>query len=777
MFNKNDNNKDISQPIASSDIDYEQEEQKLLESLRLVREKKEQAKRIQEEKERVEKFAIPIVFVATEVSGATVIVRNNEFDTIIRNDIVTYLRSVPGRRYQLFTDINGNKVHRNMIPIAEWERFKEHAPKLQNVTVEYENEKIEQDIYNLTHAPKWLVELVVEGVKITPGPRVNTSIIRYNEKLHVKSAKGATEESPAFIINFSEAWLLPEVFVERKSKFDEEERDWVYWDEPIEGVVYTEQALELIGKQLENRAQLDTIAKNVQGYPEIQEALNKKGWNGDFMSFQTTGIKFGMATDGKFILADSVGLGKTWQVLGILTMLERKRILVIVPASLKPNWVREIKNRLGEENVTILTGGDPALWMMPLMFKPTKYTIINYDSFGKKHEEVVPDEEKGWGTKVVKSFPWVDVLKLLPFDALVLDEAHYIKNSSSNRSQAVRKFVEEKDFPTVIPMTGHPVFNRINELWPLLRIVAPGLMVSEDKFIDRYTMYDRKTPYHTDELHELIKPVFLRRRKEDVFKDLPEVLRINEYHDLSAKAKRLYDKVLMGVYEQLREYDPEDVGGAEMNMMHILAKLTRMKQICAADKVDHTVELALECYDSEDDEANSGKKKVLIFSQYKGTAYNITRKLGNEALGFVDRKKHENGKMYFDTVDVDERDRRIQEFQNNPDIHFLVVTEKATREGHNITAAGTVIFNDLFWTPASHEQAEGRAHGRISDMHGINAYYLISEGTFEERIMQILAEKMAIIEASVEGVESARKDVSIVKEIIKDLKNNSWRMR
>jgi SNF2 family DNA or RNA helicase len=238
---------------------------------------------------------------------------------------------------------------------------------------------------------------------------------------------------------------------------------------------------------------------------------------------------------------------------------------------------------------------------------------------------------------------------------------------------------------------------------------------------------------------------------------------------LSPKAMKLYRKIEMGIYTSMAEFDAKGQGGKEMNITNILAQIQRLKMVCAIDKVDATAELARELYDSTEE----GYKKVLIFTQYKAVAYGIWQRLADDgALSFVTRGAHD-----FITAGNEERDRLVQEFQTNPDVKYLVVTEKTTKEGHNITAAGHVIFNDLFWTPAAHDQAEGRAYGRMSDSHSINAYYMITEmdgeGSIEEWIMDLLAEKLAMINEVVEGVESGR-DVSVAMALIEKMRGSMW---
>ena len=159
--------------------------------------------------------------------------------------------------------------------------------------------------------------------------------------------------------------------------------------------------------------------------------------------------------------------------------------------------------------------------------------------------------------------------------------------------------------------------------------------------------------------------------------------------------------------------------------------------------------------------------KVLIFFQFKACAFAIAARLGDECLSFVTR-----GQKDFVTANNMEQDRLVQQFQNDPKIKFLVVTEKTAKEGHDITKAAYIIFNDLFWTPAAHDQAEGRAYMRQSDPHGITSYYLITDkrsGQIEEWIWGLLNLKTSIIGQVVDGLEATR-DTSIGMALIAKLK-------
>jgi SNF2 family DNA or RNA helicase len=263
----------------------------------------------------------------------------------------------------------------------------------------------------------------------------------------------------------------------------------------------------------------------------------------------------------------------------------------------------------------------------------------------------------------------------------------------------------------------------------------------------------------------------IRRTHADVHESLPPKNRIIQSHDLSAKAKKLYQRVLEGVYERIQAYDARGRNSQE-SVTNILVQIMRLKQVCAFDKVEATSDLATQLADSMEGQKHP---KVLIFSQFKPAAYSIYQRLADQgALCFVSDNGHD-----LITANDNERDKLVQQFQNDPEIKYLVVTEKTAKEGHDITQAGTVIFNDLFWTPANHSQGEGRAYMRESDPHGIDSYYMIVDkdsGEIEEWIWELLGFKESVIEETIEKVEGTR-DVegSVAMDLINKLRENMWR--
>jgi SNF2 family DNA or RNA helicase len=539
-----------------------------------------------------------------------------------------------------------------------------------------------------------------------------------------------------------------------------------------DGIVkWTDEALKQASDSAEARLKVIDIQQNKSTldenmYAEVN-AMFKEPWKA--RPFQKAGIAFAEAVNLRFLNCDEMGLGKTCQAIGIaLRMREQKRVetgdplynpnvLIVCPANLVSNWLAEIKKFAGEEGIQ-LSGRQPDKHIAMLMLK-RKYTfyVMSYDSlrWNEEHEEMgeedMPDGTRAIVKRKTEVWPWLEIMEILQPELVLADEIHYIKNVDAAQSQAMRRLAAcAKGFGG---FSGTPIVNRVDELWPLLNCVQPDIYNSFTRFCNSYSK-DGRFPRNVGELHELLKPIMIRRYKRDVILELPEVEHIVRYHTLSKKAKKLYDKVLQGLYTVLADWNPAEAG-AEKKVPNVLVQIMRLKQVCAIDKINATAEFAVELYDSAPD--NEPNKKVLIFTQFVPIANAIARRLGGEAVVM--------------TGQVSEVDRRAaeKEFQENPNIHFLVASAVA-REGLNLTMGRHVVFNDLFWTPKDFMQMIGRCYGRISNMHGASAYYMLANPTIENWIWDLLDTKLMIIGQVVDGHEVTG-DESIVKDLLKKLKS------
>lgn len=720
-----------------------QEEKELEEKLRALRERRrrleEEHRKIEnahaealKEDERLEKMKAPTIVYIQELSGGSL-----RLVTEGRPDVVEVIKAHKHyHRGQKWTwiDQSSTQMQHFMVPVATWPKVEEELEALNDLTIKWEK-GVAEELDWFLNAPPWEVVMHPDGrhllAKAGPeqaknGHRLLVGVPGANYDYDDKSWKLPT----------SEAWRI----------FDAMEE--------IEGVVYDEAAKDCIFGQVEARAKLDEIAQ-ADDAPEIHVRWSEDDF--ELRPFQRAGVKFGEIAK-RFILADQTGLGKTIQAIAIAERGRREagdedfQTIVVCPAHLKTNWKREIERLTGVVPY-VCSGQDPGKYAIEkIIGEAHPYVIINYDILG--HRKVIKKE----GKQDKNVFRWAVILKMAKPDLLVVDEAHYIKNPDAFRSQACRKLTTAE---RIIPMTATPVLNRANEMWPLLYMVEPEVFASRVKF---EATYGTKNPKNVDKLREMLRPRYLRRTKKEVLKDLPPINRMTEFHELSDRGQELYKKVIAGVWEAIEEYDSQGRHGGQQNVMSILAEITRLKQVCAIDKAEHTAGLATSIIDGAD---NGGK--VLIFSHFKASALNIAQQLGSQAVCTVRR-----GTKDFVSLNADKRDDLFERVRNDDSIRYVVTTQ-ASQEGHNLEFCDWVIFNDLFWTPSAHKQCEGRAYGRLSDPHPIDSYYIVTSDTIEDWIIELLEKKLRIIEEVTEGVELSRgEDDSIANELIEKMREEMW---
>lgn len=669
-----------------------------------------------------------VVTANSMLEGAVIVAITPE----IRDDVLKLLRETPGRMYNYSNNTN-------QIPLEHWRKFHEQLLLLPKIDFAFKD-GVEKKIDEVLNAPRWTITVSEDKkfLEVKLGYKVGTGPLGYTSGTTYYSGR------QIYKVQLSEGVKL-----------------WYALQNELQ-VVWSDEARDLILGDIERREKLDTIALK-ESSPEYGALIKFLDESVKLRGFQEVGIEFGEATNFRYINSDQMGLGKTIQDIALYMLLRQRlggkvRAAVICPAAVKINWLREIERLIG---ITpgMFNGSEPGVRDLErlVVSKSDPICIFNYDILARVKEtfKSVKDEHGNeFRQDVVKRYLWVDLINASDFDIIFVDESHYIKNVDSQRSVAVRML----KCPRIVFTSGTPVLNRPNELWPMLTMIAPDLFPSEERFKARYGEKEAK---NVEELRGLVKPYLLRRRKKDVMKDLPAIERITDYHEMSPKAWKLYEKILQGVYIALDAWNPGQAG-AEQAVPNILAQIMRLKQVCAIDKLDRVAELATELYDTHE---NGGANKVIVFSQFKPIAHGIAKRLGQEAVVLTG-----------DSGNEAERMKIVDEFQNNPNVHFLCGTWQVMGEGRNLTAAGYVIFSDLFWTPANHQQCEERCYGRVGDMHGATSYYVVVKDTIEDWIQDILARKLKVIEQVVEGYEGDR-SASIAGELLKKMKQEMYKLR
>jgi len=437
--------------------------------------------------------------------------------------------------------------------------------------------------------------------------------------------------------------------------------------------------------------------------------------------YQVEGVAF-LASRGRALLADEMGLGKTAQAIAAMAQLVRRgevrRTLVVCPASLKHQWLREIEQftGLGAGTVSMVSGSREARRAAYAEAPPVLIT---------SYELARADER--------------ELADLAP-DLLVLDEAQRLKNWRT-RTAAVVKGLRSR-FAFVL--TGTPLENRLDDLYSLMQVVDPHRFGPLWRFNEEFTTLDgsgRPTGYRNlDRLRERIAPVVLRRRKEEVLKDLPERLVSRLTVPMTAEQVVIHEDAEEIAARLLAILRKRPLNPAEEQ--RLMRAFQRMRMACdAAGLVDKKTRGAPKLEELArllEDICLGDGRKVVVFSEWErmqAMAAEVCDRLG---IGHV--RLHGG-------VPSNARGRLIDRFREDPKCQVFLSTD-AGGVGLNLQAASHVVNLDLPWNPAVLAQRIARVH-RLGQREAVNVVLLVSEGSFEQRIEGTLEGKRALFAAAV----------------------------
>ena len=421
------------------------------------------------------------------------------------------------------------------------------------------------------------------------------------------------------------------------------------------------------------------------------------------------------------ILADDMGLGKTLQTIAFLTsqVTEDSRVLILAPSGLIYNWADEFRKFAPQLDLAVVHG-----------LKANREAILseNHQIYVTSYATFRQDSE---------------LYQEMAFDFLFLDEAQVMKNAQTKIAQSLRQFV----VPAVFALSGTPIENHLGELWSIFQIVLPGLLPSKKEFM--------KLP--ADRVAQFIKPFVMRRKKEEVLTELPDLIEVVYKNELEDQQKAIYLAQLQQMRDRLAQVTDQEF---QRSRVEILSGLMRLRQICdtpalfmddyqgASGKLDSLRDLLLQVAD--------GGHRVLIFSQFKGMLEKIEKELPD--LGLTSFK-------ITGSTPAQDRQEMTKAFNQGERDAFLI-SLKAGGVGLNLTGADTVILVDLWWNPAVEAQAIGRAH-RMGQEQMVEVYRLITKGTIEEKIQELQEQKKHLVSQVLDGTESrASLSLAEIREIL-----------
>ena len=460
---------------------------------------------------------------------------------------------------------------------------------------------------------------------------------------------------------------------------------------------------------------MTTIFDKMQNPAKLNNINMQKDFKTELRPYQQDGVNwlsFLVSMNLGACLADDMGLGKTVQVTALLNSLKKKKeystSLLAVPASLVHNWASEINKFAPKLKYSIAhpSGGDRFIGNNPDAEKIKKNDLI-ITTYG-----------------LVKKYEW---MKKHTWKYFIIDEAQAIKNPLTAQTKGVKSIPSEKR----IALTGTPIENSLGDLWSIFDFLNPGLMGTKEEF----KKLTKEGEHSYSKIRKIISPYILRRLKTDksIISDLPDKIELDSYSQLTKKQFVLYQKQVDELKKSI-----ENSEGMERKGL-VLATLMRFKQIC-----NHPSQYL---GDNDYNEKDSGKfnrlkeicetvkekrERMLIFTQFK----EMTEPLNNYLYKIFGKP----GFVLHGGTQIKKRKEMVNKFQSDEYYPYFVLSLKAGGTGLNLTKANHVVHFDRWWNPAVENQATDRVF-RIGQKKSVLVHKFICEGTFEEKIDEMLKHK------------------------------------
>ncbi|CAL9081300.1 unnamed protein product [Musa textilis] len=520
-----------------------------------------------------------------------------------------------------------------------------------------------------------------------------------------------------------------------KASWHGKERLWMF---PPSSLAVAEEVLNVVtGVDVEVQT-LDPLVQRAlaaaSSVPDLREDLYDRMPSyveSKLLPFQREGIRFMLQHGGRALLADEMGLGKTLQALdfGPRSCIEllSSSLLIIFKLDHLIYMIQQWLNIPSADILVVLSqhGGSNKAGFK-IVFSNLKSNIHLDGVFNIVSYDVVPKIQ--------------DILLASEFKIVIADESHFMKNAQAKRTNACLPVLQKAQY--AILLSGTPALSRPIELFKQLEALYPGVYKNVHEYGNRYCkggifgLYQGASNH--EELHSLMKAtVMIRRLKKDVLSQLPVKRRQQVFLDLNEKDLkqiRIMFRELEVVKMNIQACDsPEKIESLKFMQKNLINKIYN-------DSAEAKIPAVLD-YLSTVIEADC---KFLIFAHHQPMIDAIHQFLLKKKVGCIRIDGGTPSSM---------RQPLVNEFQEKIDIKAAVLSIKAGGVGLNLTAASTIFFAELTWTPGDIIQAEDRAH-RIGQVSSVNIYYLLSNDTVDDIIWDVVRSKLETLSQMLDGEEN-----------------------
>lgn len=441
------------------------------------------------------------------------------------------------------------------------------------------------------------------------------------------------------------------------------------------------------------------------------------------MPFQVRGVRFLLACDGHAINADHMGLGKTYQAIAYLALNPDVRPAVVVcPATAKYVWRNQLLEHAGMQS-SVLEGSVPRIPIRHDML------IINYDILHL----------------------WVEVLRAIKPGIIIFDEFQKIKNREARRTRFAYALARQR---RIMGLSGTPITSRPVEFFPILNMIAPKVFPSFQAYAMRYCgaklgyrgKWDFRGHSNLDELHRLVAPFMIRRLKRDVLPELPRKRRAVVPITLSNRGE--YDRAS----HEFRLWMAKHGGISAVKRARraeAMVRLQHMRMLAAQGKIKTICEWIDDWYETDPN------GKLILFCVHRDIVRQFQERFGSIAVSM------------HGATPTQERTSVIDAFQHQTRKKLFIGTIRTAGESITLTASSTVLFAELGWTPAEHDQAEDRVLRIGQRASKMMAYYFAGIDTVDERHIQLLDRKRMVTSTVVDGREDGDIKLAMLNDLAK----------